>query len=160
MDSATTRSTPPRVERRVDDAHGPVDVGPDGLDGVVLAGGHLLEGGGVHDVVHPVARAPQPRLVAHVADEEAQARGVVPPRLAAQLLEAVAHHELLVLVARVHDDLFRFVALQHVADELVPERAGAAGHEHGLAIKHGLSFSLWGFQSADNKHLVISTSPE
>src|SRR5699024_3294480 len=61
----------------------------------------------------------------------------------------VAHHELLVLVARVHDDLFRFVALQHVADELVPERAGAAGHEHGLAIKHGLSFSLWGFQSAN-----------
>ena len=105
---------------------------PDGLDGVVLACRHLLEGGGVDDVVDARARAAQPGLVAHVADEESQLGVVVGAGLLAERDKFVAHDELLVLVARVDDDLLGVVVLEHVAGERVPERPGSSGDEYCL----------------------------
>src|SRR3546814_7146522 len=66
--------------------------------------------------------------IAHVADEVAQRRVGVGR-------QADAHLELLQLVAREDDDAARLIALEHRADELLPERAGAAGHQDGLAVQ-------------------------
>lgn len=112
----------PGVERGIDDRHGAVDVGLDGLHGIVLAGGHLLERRRVDDVVHaPGERAAQARLVAYVADEEAEPRVVVLSRSPAELDEFVPHHELLVLVARVNDDLLWVEILQYILRKCVAE---------------------------------------
>ena len=88
------------------------------------------------DVVDLLERAAQPSLVAHVADEESELGVVIDPCLFAERGEFVAHDELLVLVARVDDDLLGIVVLQHVAGERVAERAGASGYEDGFVIEH------------------------
>ena len=71
-------------------------------------------------------------LYAHVADEESQLGVVVGAGLLAERDKFVAHDELLVLVARVDDDLLGVVVLEHVAGERVPERPGSSGDEYCL----------------------------
>ena len=75
-------------------------IGLDALEGVVLGGGHDLGGGGVHHDIDVVQRAVQALAVAHVADEEAQARVL-------RRREHLGHLELLEFVAREDDDLLR-----------------------------------------------------
>ena len=76
-------------------------VGAHGLHGEELAGGNLLEGGGVEDVVHAVHGVADALGVADVADEEAH----LGRELGGPLLQAVAHVVLLLLVAGEDADL-------------------------------------------------------
>src|SRR2546422_11344600 len=93
----------------------------DRLERVVLAGWDLLERGRVEHDVHAVHGPLEPRLVPHVADEEAE-RGVVDA-----VLEARHHLRLLQLVAAEHDEPPRPVPAQHDFHKFVPERARATG---------------------------------
>ena len=108
------------------------DVGAHGLHGEELAGGHLLEGGGVEDVVHPVHGVAHALGVADVADEEAHLGG----ELGRLLLQTVAHVVLLLLVAG-EDANLRQVGVHEVLEHGVAERAGAARDHEGLTIKNG-----------------------
>ena len=89
------------LDRGVQDVVRADDVGADGLHGEELAGGHLLEGGGVEDVVHAVHGVADALGVADVADEEAH----LGRELGGPLLQAVAHVVLLLLVAGEDADL-------------------------------------------------------
>ena len=106
------------------------DVGADGLHGEELAGGHLLEGGGVEDVVHAVHGVAHALGVADVADEEAHLGG----ELGRPLLQAVAYVVLLLLVAGEDADLGQ-VGVHEVLEHGVAERAGATRDHEGLVFK-------------------------
>lgn len=110
------------------------DVGSHGLHGEELAGGHLLEGGGVEDVVDPVHGVAHALGVADVADEEANLGG----ELRGFLLQAMAHVVLLLLVAGEDTDLCQ-VSVHEVLEHGVAERAGAARDHQGLT---GKSFTI------------------
>lgn len=107
-------------------------VGAHGLHGEELAGGHLLQGGGVEDVVHAVHGVAHALGVADVADEEADLGG----ELRGPLLQAVAHVVLLLLVAREDADLGQ-VGVHEVLEHGVAERAGAARDHEGLVFECG-----------------------
>lgn len=109
------------------------DVGSDGLHGEELAGGHLLQGGGVEDVVHAVHGVAHALGVADVADEEAHLGG----ELGGPLLQAVAHVVLLLLVAREDADLGQ-VGVHEVLEHGVAERAGAARDHKGLVFESAI----------------------
>ena len=106
----------------------PEDVGAHGLHGEELAGGDLLERGGVEDVVDAAHGVPHGALVAHVAYVEAHLAGVP----GAGRLQAVAHVVLLLLVAGEDADL-AYVRVQEVLEHRAPEGAGAAGYHEGGA---------------------------
>lgn len=116
------------------------DVGSHGLHGEELAGGHLLEGGGVEDVVDPVHGVAHALGVADVADEEADLGG----ELGRPLLQAVAHVVLLLLVTREDADLGQ-VGVHEVLEHGVAERAGAARDHEGLVFKGGRIVHLFAF---------------
>lgn len=118
------------------------DVGAHGLHGEELAGGNLLQGGGVEDVVHAVHGVADRLGVPHVADEEAHLGG----ELGGLLLQAVAHVVLLLLVAREDADL-RQVGVHEVLEHGVAERSGAAGDHQGLVFKCRFVFQLITFHS-------------
>ena len=104
------------------------DVGAHGLHGEELAGGNLLEGGGMEDVVNAVHGVAHRLGVADVADEEADLGG----ELGRLLLQAVTHVVLLLLVAREDADLGQ-VGVHEVLEHGVAERAGASRDHQGLA---------------------------
>ena len=106
------------------------DVGAHSLHGEELAGGHLLEGGGVEDVVHAVHGIAHRLSVTDVADEEAHLGG----ELRGLLLQAVAHVVLLLLVAGEDADLGQ-VGVHEVLEHGVAERSGAARDHQGLVFK-------------------------
>lgn len=110
------------------------DVGAHGLHGEELAGGHLLEGGGVEDVVHAVHSVAHRLGVADVTDEEAHLGG----ELRGPLLQAVAHVVLLLLVAGEDADLGQ-IGIHEVLEHGVAERAGAAGDHQGLVFKYAIA---------------------
>ena len=110
------------------------DVGADGLHGEELAGGHLLEGGGVEDVVHAVHGVAHALGVADVADEEAHLGG----ELRGLLLQAVAHVVLLLLVAGEDADLGQ-VGVHEVLEHRVSERAGATRDHQGLVLEYAIA---------------------
>ena len=110
------------------------DVGAHGLHGEELAGGHLLEGGGVEDVVHAVHGVAHALGVADVADEEADLGG----ELGGLLLQAVAHVVLLLLVAREDADLGQ-VGVHEVLEHGVAERAGAARDHEGPVFEYTIA---------------------
>lgn len=110
------------------------DVGAHGLHGEELAGGHLLEGGGVEDVVHAVHGVAHALGVADVADEEADLGG----ELRGLLLQAVAHVVLLLLVAREDADLGQ-VGVHEVLEHGVAERAGAARDHKGPVFEYTIA---------------------
>ena len=114
------------------------DVGAHGLHGEELAGGHLLEGGGVEDVVHAVHGVAHALGVADVADEEAHLGG----ELRGLLLQAVAHVVLLLLVAREDADLGQ-VGVHEVLEHGVAERPGAARDHQGLVFEGRFIFQLF-----------------
>ena len=110
------------------------DVGAHGLHGEELAGGHLLEGGGVEDVVHAVHGVAHALGVADVSDEEAHLGG----ELRGLLLQAVAHVVLLLLVAREDADLGQ-VGVHEVFEHGVAERAGAARDHKGPVFEYTIA---------------------
>lgn len=110
------------------------DVGAHGLHGEELAGGHLLEGSGVEDVVHAVHGVAHALGVADVADEEAHLGG----ELRRLLLQAVAHVVLLLLVAREDADLGQ-VGVHEVLEHGVAERAGAARDHEGPVFEYTIA---------------------
>lgn len=110
------------------------DVGAHGLHGEELAGGHLLEGGGVEDVVHAVHGVAHALGVADVSDEEAHLGG----ELRGLLLQAVAHVVLLLLVAREDADLGQ-VGVHEVLEHGVAERAGAARDHKGPVFEYTIA---------------------
>lgn len=110
------------------------DVGAHGLHGEELAGGHLLEGGGVEDVVHAVHGVAHALGVADVSDEEADLGG----ELGRLLLQAVAHVVLLLLVAREDADLGQ-VGVHEVLEHGVAERAGAARDHKGPVFEYTIA---------------------
>jgi hypothetical protein len=71
--------------------------------------------------------APERLFVAHVADKIAHAR-------IARLGKALAHVELLELVAAEDDQLLRLVTPQHGFDEFIAERACAASKQNDFVI--------------------------
>lgn len=110
------------------------DVGADCLHGEELAGGHLLEGGGVEDVVHAVHGVAHALGVADVADEEANLGG----ELRGFLLQAVTHIVLLLLIAREDSDLGE-VCVHEVLEHGVAERAGATCDHQGLVFEYAIA---------------------
>ena len=110
------------------------DVGAHGLHGEELAGGNLLEGGGVEDVVHAVHGVAHALGVADVSDEEAHLGG----ELRGLLLQAVAHVVLLLLVAREDADLGQ-VGVHEVLEHGVAERAGAARDHKGPVFEYTIA---------------------
>lgn len=110
------------------------DVGAHGLHGEELAGGNLLEGGCVEDVVHAVHGVAHALGVADVADEEADLGG----ELGRPLLQAVAHVVLLLLVAREDADLGQ-VGVHKVLEHRVAERAGAARDHEGPVFEYTIA---------------------
>lgn len=125
------------------------DVGAHGLHGEELAGGHLLQGGGVEDVVHAVHGVAHALGVADVADEEAHLGG----ELRGLLLQAVAHVVLLLLVAREDADLGQ-VGVHEVLEHGVAERAGASRDHEGLVFECGRGFHLLAFLAFCASELV------
>ena len=77
------------------------DVGAHGLHGEELAGGHLLQGSGVEDVVHPGHGVPYRLGIAHVTYVELDFLG----GLRVPGLELVAHIVLLLLIPGEDADL-------------------------------------------------------
>lgn len=110
------------------------DVGAHGLHGEELAGGYLLQGGGVEDVVHAVHGVAHALGVADVADEEAHLGG----ELGGLLLQAVAHVVLLLLVTREDADLGE-VGVHEVLEYGVAERAGATCDHQGLVFEYAIA---------------------
>ena len=125
------------------------DVGAHGLHGEELAGGNLLQGGGVEDVVHAVHGVAHALGVADVADEEAHLGG----ELGRLLLQAVAHVVLLLFVAREDADLGQ-VGVHEVLEHGVAERAGAARDHESLVFKCGRGFHLLAFLAFCARELV------
>lgn len=103
------------------------DVGLHSLHGEELAGGYLLEGGGVEDVVHAVHGIADRLRVADVADEEAD----LGSELGGLLLQAVTHVVLLFLVTGEDADLFQ-VGVHEVLEHGVAERACTARDHQGF----------------------------
>ena len=122
------------LDRGVQDVVRADDVGADGLHGEELAGGNLLEGGGMEDVVHAVHGVAHALGVADVADEEADLGG----ELGGPLLQAVAHVVLLLLVAREDADLGQ-VGVHEVLEHGVAERAGAARDHKGPVFEYTIA---------------------
>ena len=115
-----------------DDVLRPQDVGLDEFRRVVLSGGHLLEGGGVHHHVHPAEGQGQPLAVADVTQEEPHAAHL----LGGEPLGHVdLHFVLLQLVPGKDDQLARLGPAEHGIDEAAAEGSGPAGHEDGLALQ-------------------------
>lgn len=111
-----------RVERGVDDGHGSIYVGLDCLHGVVLARGHLLKRRCMHYVVNPTGKGTaKTSLVADVTDEEAQLRVVVLSSGFTECAELVPHDKLLILVARIDDQLLGFAILEQVFSKRIAE---------------------------------------
>ena len=96
---------------------------------IVFAGGNLFERGRVDDIIHALHCALQSFLVAHITDEETHDFRVFPVR------GLVGHHELLELIAGIHNDLLRAVMLQHIPDKTMSERACASGDQNSFAIQ-------------------------
>ena len=109
------------------------DVGADGLHGEELAGGHLLEGGGVEHIVHANHGGLHGREVSHVANVKLDF-----PRRFRQLgLKFVAHIVLLLLVAGKDADLGN-IGIQEAVQHGVAKAARTAGDEEGFVLKHKL----------------------
>ena len=113
-----------------EDVVGAFDVGLDGFHGEKLAGGHLLQCGGMEDVIdagHGVAARLE---VADVTDEELDLVG----DLGHTGLIVVAHVVLFFLVAGEDADLGD-VGLEEAGEDGVAEGAGAAGNHEGFACE-------------------------
>ena len=110
------------------------DVGADGLHGEELAGGHLLEGGGVEHIVHPHHGGLHAGKVPYIADIELD----LARRFRQLGLKFVAHIVLLLFVTGKDADLGN-VGGEETVQHGVAEAAGAAGDEEGFALKcHGV----------------------
>ena len=106
------------------------DVGLDGLHGEELAGGNLLEGSGMEDVVHAVHGIANRLGVSDVANEEANLGG----ELGGFLLQAMAHVILFLLVAG-EDANFGKVGVHEVLEHGVAERACTARDHQGFTAE-------------------------
>src|SRR5690606_31881183 len=112
------------LDGRVDDVVATDNVRHDGLHGEELARRYLLQGGCMKHVVHAFHDRVYARPVAHVADV----------KLHAAVVELVAHHVLLQLVAT-EDPNFTERAFQQELQQLVPERARAPGDQYRLSAE-------------------------
>ena len=123
----------PRFDGGGEDVIRADDVGTDGLHGEELAGGHLLEGGGVEHIVHANHGGLHGREVSHVANVKLDF-----PRRFRQLgLKFVAHIVLLLLVAGKDADLGN-IGIQEAVQHGVAKDARTAGDEEGFVLKHKL----------------------
>ena len=77
-------------------------------------------------IVHALKGSLQPVLVPHVADEVPH-HGII-------FLQLILHHELLVLISGIDDDLLRLVVLQHVSGKALSKGARSARDQYGLII--------------------------
>ena len=112
----------PGLDGGVEDVVRTDDVGAHGLHGEELAGGHLLQGGGVEDIVHAGHGVPHRLGVAHIAYVELDLLG----GLRVLGLKLMAHIVLLFLIAG-EDANLTDVGFQEVLQHGVAERAGATG---------------------------------
>ena len=119
------------MNRRVEHVFGAQHVGLDRLYREKFAGGNLLEGRRVKDVIHPVHRVADAVLVADVADVVFDLFVVVD----------VAHVVLLLFVARKDAD-FADIGLQKAFEHRVAERAGPSGNQQGFSSKQHMRFLL------------------
>ena len=120
------------LDGREENIVGADDIGHCGLHREELAGGHLLEGGGVENVVNAVHSVTHAGDIADVADVELDLVG----HLGHFGLELVAHIVLLLLVAGEDADLTD-IGAQEAVEDGVTEGAGAAGDEQGFIGKQG-----------------------
>ena len=111
-----------RVDGGCEDVVRADDVGLHRFQGEELAGGHLLEGRGVEDIVHPVHSVADAGQIPHVADEEAE----LVRCFRHGGLEGVAHVILLLLISGEDADL-PDAGLQKPFQHGVAEGAGPAG---------------------------------
>ena len=80
-----------------------MDIGLDGLPGIILTGGNLFQCCRMDHVIHAVQGAPEPCLIPHIPDEKAELIVRV------QSLELILHLELLELIPGIDDQLLRIV---------------------------------------------------
>ena len=125
-------SVDPRLHRSVEEVVRSFNVGPHGLHGEELAGGHLLERRRVEDIVHAGHGVAQGLNVAHIPDIEAHLARM----LGAARLQFVAHVVLLLLIAGEDAD-FANIGGKEAVQNGMTEGAGAAGNHQGLAGKNG-----------------------
>src|SRR5581483_11228588 len=111
------------VDGRIDDILAAHDVGLNGFERVVLAGGNLLECGGMYHDSYPRQSTIEAGTIADVADEISQTRIVEPGSL---------HVVLLQFITAENDELLRPVIAQHYLGEFLPERAGSTSDQHYL----------------------------
>ena len=133
----------PGINGGVEQIVGAHNVGLHRLHGEELAGGHLLQGGGVEDVVHPGHGVPDGLRVPHVAHVEFHLLGAV----GVKGLELVTHVILLLLVPGKNADLAD-VGVQKMLQNGIAERTGTAGNHQCCAGKCGhklilLLFLAW-----------------
>ena len=81
----------------------------------------------MHNIVHLIHRLPEPRLIAHIADEI--------PHTLVVVVKHLLHLELLQLVAGKYNDLLRRIPFQQDFNELFAERSCAASNQNRLIVK-------------------------
>ena len=115
----------------VEDVIGADDIGLDGLHGEELAGGDLLQGSGVEDVVHAGHGVLDGLGIPDIADVELDLLG----GLRVPGLELVAHIVLLLLVPGEDADLLQ-VRVQEVLQDGGTKGTGTAGDHKGCVIEN------------------------
>ena len=111
------------IHGRFDDILSANDISLDRFERVVLSCWHLLQGGSVNDDVDPLHGTIEPFLVSHIADEVPQLR--IPLHR-----KAMAHLELLELVAAEYHHAPGAMVLEDVLDEALAKGSGAPGDKH------------------------------
>ena len=77
-------------------------------------------------IVHALKGSLQPVLVTHITNKIPH-HGII-------FLQLILHHELLVLISGIDDDLLRLVVLQHVSGKAFSKGARSARDQYGLII--------------------------
>ncbi|MCY1175079.1 hypothetical protein D9M73_153010 [compost metagenome] len=114
-----------RSNSRIQNVLGTHDVGTHGFHRVKLAGRHLLQGGGVEDVIHPHHRLIQAVAITHVTDVE----------LHLVIRQGNAHIFLLLLVTAEYTNLF-YISIQKTLQHRMAKRARTARDHQNLIIEH------------------------
>src|SRR5581483_9926086 len=111
------------VDGSVDDITASHDVGLDGLERVVLAGGNLFQRGRVNHYSNPGECPLKALRIANIADEISQA-GMVEPR--------GAHIVLLQFIAAEDDEFLRTILSEHQVHEFLAKGARSTRNEDNL----------------------------
>lgn len=100
------------------------------LHGKELARGHLLESGGVEDVVHTVHRIANRLSITHITNEETN----LGSELRTTLLQAMTHVILLLLITREDANLFE-LGVNEVLKHGIAKAARTTRDHEGLTSK-------------------------